>query len=326
MRVVQVHENGGPEVLRVVDVDEPEPGPGELLVEVAATGVNYIDTYQRSGVYARSLPYVPGSEVAGTVVALGPDVGDEPGLRVGDRVATVGASGAYAERVLVPASVAVPVPEGISDETAAALMLQGLTAHFLATSTAPVVTGQDVLVHAAAGGVGLLLTQIATLRGGRVLATVSTDEKAALAREAGAAEIIRYDREDVPKRVRALTDGVGVATVFDGVGRDTFAGSLDSLRPRGTMVLFGQASGAVEPFDPQVLAAKGSLYLTRPSMGAYLASRQELLDRVDDIFAWVVGGSLQVRIGARYPLSDAASAHADLEGRRTTGKVLLTPA
>jgi NADPH:quinone reductase len=269
---------------------------------------------------------VPGSEVAGTVAALGPDVGDEPGLRVGDRVATVGASGAYAERALVPASVAVPVPEGISDETAAALMLQGLTAHFLATSTAPVVTGQDVLVHAAAGGVGLLLTQIATLRGGRVLATVSTDEKAALAREAGAAEIIRYDREDVPERVRALTDGVGVATVFDGVGRDTFAGSLDSLRPRGTMVLFGQASGAVEPFDPQVLAAKGSLYLTRPSMGAYLASRQELLDRVDDIFAWVVGGSLQVRIGARYPLSDAASAHADLEGRRTTGKVLLTPA
>jgi NADPH:quinone reductase len=326
MRVVQVQENGGPEVLRVVDVDEPEPGPGELLVEVAATGVNYIDTYQRSGVYARPLPYVPGSEVAGTVAALGPDVGDELDLRVGDRVATVGASGAYAERVLVPASVAVPVPEGISDETAAALMLQGLTAHFLATSTAPVVTGQDVLVHAAAGGVGLLLTQIATLRGGRVLATVSTDEKAALAREAGAAEIIRYDREDVPERVRALTDGVGVATVFDGVGRDTFAGSLDSLRPRGTMVLFGQASGAVEPFDPQVLAAKGSLYLTRPSMGAYLASRQELLDRVDDIFAWVVGGSLQVRIGARYPLSDAASAHADLEGRRTTGKVLLTPA
>lgn len=324
MRAVQVTENGGPDVLRVADLDDPEPGPGQLLVEVAAAGVNFVDTYQRSGAYPRPLPYVPGSEVAGTVVAVGPDV-DEPALQVGSRVATAGASGSYAERTLATAAVAVPVPEEVSDETAAALLLQGLTAHFLATSTAPVAAGQDVLVHAAAGGVGLLLTQIATLRGGRVIATVSTEEKAALAREAGAAEVVRYDREDVAERVRDLTHGVGVATVFDGVGRGTFAASLDSLRPRGMMVLFGQASGAVEPIDPQVLAAKGSLYLTRPTLGAYLGSRQELLDRAGELFGWVTDDRLTVRIGGTYPLDEAPRAHSDLEGRRTSGKLLLLP-
>lgn len=322
MRAIQVQSYGGPEALQVADIDPPQPGPGQVLVEVGASGVNFIDTYQRSGVYPVPLPLVLGLEGAGTVTAVGEGV-TEP--RAGERVAWAAAPGSYAGQTIVEAARTIPVPDGVSDELAAALPLQGLTAHYLATSTHPVQPGDSVLVHAAAGGVGLLLTQIVKLRGGRVIATVSTDEKAALARGAGADEVIRYDQVDFAPEVRRLTGGQGVAVAYDGVGRSTFDGSLSTLRPRGMMVLYGASSGPVPPFDAQRLNAGGSLFLTRPSLGHYTATRDELLSRAREVFGWVGAGELDVRIGGRYPLAEARRAHEDLEGRRTTGKLLLLP-
>ncbi|MBU4335969.1 MAG: quinone oxidoreductase [Actinobacteria bacterium] len=318
---------GGPEVLSPVDLPDPAPGPGEILVQVAAAGVNFIDTYRRSGLYPMTYPHVVGSEGTGTVVALGIGVTT---AAVGNRVAWASAAGSYATRVVVRAADAVPVPDAVDDETAAALLLQGLTAHYLATSTVDLGPGDEVLVHAAAGGVGLLLTQLATDRGARVIATVGSPAKEELARDAGAAEVIRY-RElddlgaDLPRRVRELTDGHGVRAVYDSVGKDTFDASLASLRPRGVLVLFGASSGPVPPVDPQRLNTAGSVYLTRPSLGAYTATRAELLTRTDELLAAVAAGRLHVRIGARYPLDQAAEAHRALEGRATTGKVLLLP-
>jgi NADPH2:quinone reductase len=322
MRAIQVNSYGGPEALQVVDVDASQPGPGQVLVDVAASGVNYIDTYQRSGIYQVPLPLVLGLEGAGTVAAVGTGVTH---IAIGDRVAWAAAQGSYAERVLVDAERAIPVPDGVPDDVAAAVPLQGMTAHYLAASTYPVQAGDTVIVHAAAGGVGLLLTQMVRMRGGRVIATVSTDEKAALARGAGADEVVRYDQVDFAAEARRLTGGRGVAAVYDGVGRTTFDASLSTLRPRGTMVLYGASSGPVPPVDPQRLNSGGSLFLTRPSLGHYTATRAELLDRARDVFGWIAAGKLDVRIGGRYPLAEAGRAHEDLQGRRTTGKLLLVP-
>ncbi len=323
MRAIVVNRTGGPEVLELQELPDPSPGPEELLVDVEAGGVNFIDVYQREGRYAMQTPFVAGCEGAGTVRAVGASVGD---VRPGDRVAWAMVNGTgYTTAAVVPAARVVPVPDGVGTEQAAAVLLQGMTAQFLCESTCPVGDGDDVLVHAAAGGVGLLLTQLATARGARVLATVSTDEKAALARGAGAAEVIRYDREDVVERVRALTGGRGVRAVFDGVGRSTFDASLDCLSPRGMLVLFGASSGPVPPIDPIVLMQKGSLFLTRPTLGTYVADRAELLERADRVLGLVRDGRLDVRIGQRYPLQEAAWAHRDLEGRQTTGKSLIVP-
>ncbi|MEV4092334.1 quinone oxidoreductase family protein [Streptosporangium saharense] len=319
MRAIVVSATGGPEVLTYTDHPDPEPNPGEVLVDVAASGVNFIDVYHRLGRYPLSLPFVLGNEGAGTVAAVGEDV---TGLSVGDTVAWAGVMGSYAEKAVVPASQLLAVPEGIDAEQAAAVTLQGLTAHYLAHSTYEIKPGDDVLVHAAAGGVGLLLVQIAKLRGARVIGTVSTEEKEVLARQAGADDVLRYD--GFADAVRDLT-GSGVHVVYDGVGAATFDASLASLRPRGLMALYGQASGPVPPVDPQVLARGGSLFLTRPSMGPYIATRDELAWRASDIFGWVASGDLRVHISARYPLSEAAQAHRDLEARRTTGKLLLIP-
>jgi NADPH2:quinone reductase len=321
-KAVVVRATGGPEALEIADVEAPSPGPGELLVDVAAAGVNFIDCYHREGRYPLSLPFGPGLEGTGRVSAVGPDVA---GFAVGDRVAWAQSLGSYAEQAVVPAKVAVPVPEGVDDDTAGALLLQGLTAHYLVASTYPVQKGDTVLVHAAAGGVGLLLVQLAKARGARVIGTVSTEAKEALAREAGADEVIRYDLVDFATEVRELTDGVGVEAVYDGVGKTTFDGSLASLKPRGMLALFGGSSGAVPPFDPQRLNEAGSVFLTRPSLGAHVATREELEWRAGELFAAVVGGSLTVRIGGRYPLAEAQRAHEDLEARRTTGKLLLAP-
>jgi NADPH:quinone reductase len=323
VRAVVVQRTGGPETLRIEEVEPARPGPGEVAVDVAAAGVNFIDVYQRTGVYPRDLPFVAGSEGAGTVVEVGPDV---DGVTAGDRVAWAMVPGAgYAEGVVVPADRCVAVPEGVDPETAAAGMLQGMTAHFLCESTFPARSGQTALVHAAAGGVGLLLTQMLTAKGVRVLATTSTEEKAALAREAGAAEVVRYTEADVVAEVRRITDGRGVDVVYDGVGRSTFDASLDCLAPRGMMVLFGASSGPVPPFDPQDLNKKGSLFLTRPSLAHYIASREELVDRASSVFEKVAAGELDVRVGGRYGLAEAGRAHEDLEGRRTTGKLLVVP-
>jgi NADPH:quinone reductase len=322
MRAARVHEHGGPEVLTVEEVDLPEPGEGEVRVRVAAAGVNFIDTYQRAGAYPRPTPYTPGSEAAGTIEALGSGVTE---VTAGDRVAAFAFAGAYAEQALVPVDQLVPVPDDVGLDTAAAVLLQGMTAHYLAVDTVPLGEGDRVLVHAAAGGVGLLLTQIAKRRGATVYGTVSTEEKAALAREAGADEVIRYTEVDFREVVMDLTGGRGVDVVYDSVGRDTFDRSLASLRPRGHLVLFGQSSGAVEPFDPQRLNSAGSLYLTRPSLGHYVATRADLLARADEVLGWVADGSLRVRIGETHPLADAALAHERLEARQTTGKVLLLP-
>lgn len=321
VRAIQITQTGGPDVLTPTDLPEPAPGPGEVLVDVAAVGVNYIDTYQRQGIYPLPLPFVAGLEGAGRAAALGDGVTD---LAVGDRVAWFQAQGSYAERVVVPVTRTVPVPEGVSDEVAAAVLLQGMTAVVLCDRTYSVHEGDDVLVHAAAGGVGLLLTQLVTARGGRVIATVSTDEKEELARGAGAAEVLRYG-DDLANRVRALTEGVGVAVVYDGVGATTFDASLASLRRRGMLVLFGAASGPVPPVDPQRLNSGGSLYLTRPTLFHYVEERAELLATAGAVFDAVLDGSLDVRIGHRYPLADAGQAHEDLQGRRTTGKLVLVP-
>lgn len=324
MRGVLVRRVGGPEVLEVADLPEPAPASGEVRVDVAAAGVNFIDVYHRMGKYPQPLPFVVGSEGAGTVSAVGDDV---DGLRVGDRVAWAMEHGSgYAEQVLVRADRLVPVPDGVDDETAAAVMLQGLTAQYLTTSTWPLAEGDVVLVHAAAGGLGLLLTQVATAKGARVIGTTSTEEKAELARSAGASDVVLYRDADVPAEVRRLTDGRGVDVVYDGVGRTTFAGSLDSVRPRGMVVLVGAASGAPDPLDPAVLGAKGSLFLTRPSLAHHIAAREELTQRSAELFGWVESGLLHVRVGARYGLAEAAAAHEDLQARRTTGKSLVVPA
>lgn len=322
MRAIRVHDYGGPEVLRLEDLPVPEPGPGEARVKIAAAGVNFIDIYHRSGQYKGTLPMIPGMEASGIVDAVGPDVSD---VQVGDRVVYAMRQGAYAEYVIVQATMLAPVPAGIDLHQAAAVMLQGMTAHYLTYSTYPLRQGDIALIHAAAGGVGLLLVQIAKRCGARVIGTVSTEEKATLAREAGADDIILYTREDFSAAVRRLTDGAGVHVVYDSVGKTTFEGSLDCLRPRGYMVLFGQSSGAVPPFDPQVLNAKGSLFLTRPSLGHYLLTRDELLWRAGDLFAWMAAGELKVRIDATYPLEQAAEAHRALASRATSGKLLLLP-
>ncbi|MCQ1988010.1 quinone oxidoreductase [Arthrobacter sp. zg-Y844] len=318
-KAIVVPQPGGPEILRYEDVDLPQPGPRQVLVKVAATGVNFIDTYQRAGVYPMSYPFIPGSEAAGTVVTAGL----ESGFREGDRVATAEGGGAYAQYMLLDADVALPVPAGIRDDTAAALLLQGVTAHYLCNSTFPVQEGQTALVHAGAGGVGLLLIQLLKAKGATVITTVSTEEKELLARGAGADHALRYD--GFTGQVRALTGGQGVDVVYDGVGQATFDGSLASLRTRGMMVLFGAASGQVPPFDIQRLNSSGSLFLTRPTIAHYLLTPEERRWRARELFDAVLAGNLDVRIGQTYPLAEASRAHADLEGRKTTGKVLLVP-
>ena len=322
MRAVVVAEYGGPEVLRVRDRERPEPGPGQLLVDLAAAGVNYMDLYGRQGIrpYAGDLPFVPGGEGAGTVAQVGPDV---HGVTAGDRVAWAGVQGSYAEQVLVPAERAVPVPDGVELKTAAAVMLQGITAHYLSHSTYPVGPGDVAVVHAAAGGVGLLLTQLVKRRGGTVVGTTSSPDKAQLARQAGADVMADYD--GFVHAVKEASGGAGAAVVYDGVGASTFDDGLRCLRLRGLVVLYGAASGPVSAFDTARLAGAGSLYLTRPTMGSYIATREQLLSRTDELFAWVAAGELDVRIGGTYPLAEAATAHADLAGRRTTGKLLLLP-
>ncbi|MBT1002763.1 quinone oxidoreductase [Paenarthrobacter sp. DKR-5] len=319
-KAIVAREAGGPEVLELAEVDQPVAGPGELLIKVAAAGVNFIETYQRTGIYNVPFPFTPGGEAAGTVVAVGDGVED---FAVGDRVATAQGSRTYAECAVIEADKALPVPDGVSDEVAAALPLQGMTAHYLINSTFRVEPGQTVLTHAGAGGVGLLLTQLLKAKGVRVITTVSTDEKEALAKGAGADVVLRY--EGFADKVRELTGGEGVDVVYDGVGRDTFDGSLASLRVRGMLVLFGAASGPVPAFDIQRLNSGGSLFLTRPTMVHYLRNPQERRWRAQEIFDAAASGALDVRIGARYPLADAAQAHRDLEGRKTTGKVLLVP-
>ena len=327
MRAVQAREAGGPEVLQYVELPDPEPGPGRLLVRVAAAGVNFVDTYRRAGVYATSYPHVVGVEGSGVVEALGDGV---EGFAVGDPVAWAQAPGSYAELALVAAADAVHVPAALDLQTAAALPLQGMTAHYLVTSTFAVAPGHDVLLTAGAGGVGLLATQLAVARGGRVITTVSTPQKAALSSAAGAAHTIDYAgmtdlATQLPAAVRELTDGQGVHVVYDGVGQATFDASLASLRPRGTLVLFGAASGPVPPFNPQRLNQGGSLFLTRPSLGHYVATRPELEWRAGEILSAAADGDLDVRVGATFPLAEAAQAHRALEGRETTGKVLLVP-
>jgi NADPH:quinone reductase len=319
MRAIVVTAFGGPEVLELQERPAPEAGPGQVVVDVEAAGVNFRDVYEREGKYGGSVPLIAGVEGAGTVVVVGEGVSE---LAAGTRVAWSSAPGSYAERAVVDSRRAVPIPEGVSTEVAAAVLLQGMTAHYLASATYPIQAGDVVLVHAAAGGVGLLLTQIAALRGARVIATTSSVEKAELARRAGAADVIGY--EGFADRVRELTGGEGVATVYDGVGRATFDGSLAALRPRGSLVLYGAASGPVEPFDPMRLDREGSLFLTRPSLRHYTATREDLLTRAREVFGWVADGTLDVRIGGRYPLEDARRAQEDLESRRTTGKLLLT--
>lgn len=322
MRAVRLHVTGDAGALRVERVPVLRPGPGEALVRVEAAGVNFIDVYKRVGLYAVPLPATLGEEGAGTVVAIGEGTGE---VGEGDRVAWASVLGAYAEYAVVPAARLVPLPPEITARQGAALMLQGMTAHYLATSTHPLGEGDLCLVHAAAGGVGLLLVQIAKRRGARVIATAGSDEKAALARAAGADEVIVYTRDDFADEVTRLTGGAGVQVVYDSVGRSTFLRGLDVLAPRGTMVLFGQSSGPVAAFDPQLLNRKGSLFLTRPTLGHYVATRDELLGRARDLFEWVSRGELSVRVGAELPLSRAADAHRALEGRKTTGKVLLIP-
>ncbi|AEF40346.1 quinone oxidoreductase family protein [Hoyosella subflava] len=321
MRAIQVTRLGGPEVLETTEVPDPEPAPGELLVRTDAIGVNFIDVYFRTGAYATDLPYTPGSEATGTVVAMADGV---TGFSVGDRVAWASAPGSYAELVRVPVSGAVPVPAEVTAPVAASALLQGMTAHYLITSVYPVKRGDTVLVHAGAGGVGLKLTQLAVQRGARVISTVSTADKEALSREAGASEVLRYSA-DLAGRVRDLTSGEGVAAVYDGVGKDTFDASLECVRVRGTVALFGAASGPVPPFDPQRLNRAGSVFLARPSLAHFVRTRDELLWRAGDVFDAISSRALVVRVGAEYPLERAADAHRDLEGRRTTGSVVLLP-
>lgn len=322
MLAIKIHAPGGADVLSPEEVPEPVPAAGQVLVELKAIGVNFIEIYQRNGWYPVPWPYTPGNEAAGIVVSVGPGVST---IRLGDRVASTAFAGAYAERAVAPADRIVPLPAGLGFREAAALLLQGITAHYLATSTYPIKSGDRCLVHAAAGGVGLLLSQIAAQRGAHIIGTTSTPEKAALAREAGAHELILYTQQDFVEEVRRLTSGAGVHVVFDSVGKTTFDGSLKCLAPRGMMVLYGQSSGPVPPFDPQQLNRQGSLYLTRPTLTHYIATREELLGRANELFGWTESGRLRVRIDRELPLASAADAHRALEGRLTMGKVLLIP-
>jgi NADPH2:quinone reductase len=322
MRAIRILKNGGPEVLSCEVVAEPEPKADEVVFRVEAAGINFIDVYQRTGLYPVPLPSTPGNEAAGVVTRVGASV---TRFRVGDRIASAKVTGAYAEYAVAPAAQAVLVPEAVESRTAAALMLQGATAHYLACDTFPLKAGDTALVHAAAGGVGLLLVQIAKRRGARVLAVVGAEAKVSLAREAGAEEVVVSTQENFTDAARRFTGGRGVDVVYDSVGKDTFDGSLASLRPRGMMVSFGNASGPVAPFSPLLLSQKGSLYLARPTLGHYTATSEELQKRADDLFRWVASGELKVRIGATFPLAEAAAAHRALESRGTTGKVLLIP-
>jgi NADPH2:quinone reductase len=308
--------------MRLEDVPDPEPGPGEALVRLEATGVNFIEVYQRKGQYPLTTPFTPGAEGAGTVVAVGQGVTQ---LRVGDRVASETLKGTYAELSKTAAERLVRLPDGVESRLGAATMLQGITAHYLATSTYPIQRGDRCLIHAVAGGVGLLLCQIAKRRGAWVVGTTSTPEKAKLAHEAGADEVILYTQRDFVAEVKRLTGGKGVQVVFDSVGKTTFDGSLDCLVPRGLMALFGQSSGPVPPFDPQVLNRKGSLFLTRPTIAHYVAARDELVARASELFGWIADGWLKVHIDREFPLGDAGAAHSALESRQTVGKVLLVP-
>ncbi len=321
MRTIQIKKTGGPEVLELAELPVPQPGAGQVLVRVRASGINFIDTYLREGRYPAALPFIPGQEAAGTVEALGDGV---EGVAVGDRVAWTGTRGTYAEFALAPASDLLHVPEHISFEQAAAVMTQGLTAHYLAFDTYVVQSGDTVLVHAGAGGVGLLLTQVAKRLGARVLTTVSTEEKAQLSRKAGADRVILYTQASFVDAVKEETGGRGLPVIYDSVGKTTFEDSLKCLRPRGLLALYGASSGAVPPFDLIRLSTLGSLYVTRPTLKDYVQTRAELEGRANTIFGWVASGELKVRIGHRYPLEEAQQAHRDLEGRRTTGKVLLT--
>jgi NADPH2:quinone reductase len=322
MKQIQISEFGGPDVMKLVDAPKPVPGSGQALVKIAASGVNYIDVYFRSGLYKADLPFTPGSEASGIVESVGPGVTD---VKPGDRVAYAMARGSYSEYALVPADQLVPLPDSVDLNTAAAAMLQGMTAHYLTHSTFPLKPGDKALVHAAAGGAGRLIVQMAKMLGATVYGTVGTDAKAAIAKEAGADEAIVYTRDDFAVEVRRLTGGKGVDVIYDSVGATTFLKGLDLLRPRGMMALFGQSSGPVQPIDPHILNAKGSLFLTRPSLAHHVLTRQELLWRAGDVLGWIGSGKLKLRIEKTYPLGDAAEAHRDLEGRKTAGKLLLIP-
>jgi NADPH2:quinone reductase len=322
MKAIQIREIGGPEVLQIVDLPIPVPGPGQVLIRIESTGMNFIEIYFRKGQYKATLPMIPGSEAAGTVEELGPGVN---GFKPGDSVAAVGVLGSYAEYALVPAAQLVRVPEGVTPEQAAAAMLQGMTAHYLAYSTWPLKSGETCLIHAGAGGVGLLLTQLAAKIGARIITTVSTEEKAELSREAGASDVILYSQQDFVAEVKRLTNNKGVDVVYDSVGKTTFDGSLNCLRPRGLLALFGGSSGAVPPFDLIGLSSKGSLYITRPTLWHYISSREELEWRAGDVLKWVKSGELKLRMEHIYPLTEAGQAQSDMENRRTTGKILLEP-
>jgi NADPH2:quinone reductase len=322
MKIIHVKEPGGPEKMELVEVAKPQPGPGQALVRLGAIGVNFIDVYFRMGRYKADLPIVLGNEGAGTVEAVGQGVTE---VAPGDRVAFAMQRGSYAEYAAVPVAMLVKIPAHVSFETAAAAMLQGMTAHYLTHSTYALKPGDTCLVHAAAGGAGGLVVQMAKMLGARVFGTVSTEEKARIARDAGADETILYTQQDFEAEVKRLTGGRGVDVVYDSVGQTTFAKSLDSLRPRGMLALFGQSSGGVPPFDPNLLNGKGSLFLTRPSLAHYLLSREELLWRAGDVLTWIEAGKLKLRIERTYPLAEAAAAHRDLESRATAGKLLLMP-
>jgi NADPH:quinone reductase len=322
MKAIRVNAPGGPEVLHYEDVADPTPKAGEATVKVDAAGLNYIDVYQRSGQYKLNLPLTLGLEAGGTVTAVGPNVTE---VKVGDKVAYTGVAGAYAQYAAVPAARLVTLPTGLSTRQGAAAMLQGLTAHYLACSTYPLKSGDTCLVHAAAGGVGLLLCQIAKMRGARVIGTVSTEEKAKLAREAGASDVILYTKQDFEAEVKRLTDGKGLQVVYDSVGQTTFDKGFNCLAPRGMMALYGQSSGHIGPFDLGVLNAKGSLFVTRPSLNHHIITRADLLERSNELLGWIRDGKLKLRTEFEFPLKDAADAHRALEGRKTTGKVLLIP-
>jgi NADPH2:quinone reductase len=322
MKAIRVHQPGGPEQLRIDEALTPKPGEEDVLVKIEASGVNFIDVYHRIGLYKMPLPFTPGMEGAGVIESVGERVIE---WQPGDRVAWAMTAGSYAEYAIVPALKLVRVPEGVDTRTAAALMLQGMTAHYLTRSTFPLKNGDTALVHAAAGGAGLLITQFAKNVGARVFGTVSTQAKAKLAKQAGADEVILYTEQDFEAETKRLTHNKGVDVVYDSVGVTTFEKSLNCLRPRGTLVLFGQSSGPVPPFDPGILNQKGSLYLTRPTLGHYVLTREELIWRSDELFTAVLDGELSVRIDKTYPLAEAAQAHRDLESRKTTGKLLLVP-
>ena len=322
MKAIRVNMPGGPEVLRYEDLPEPTPKAGEATVKVDAAGINYVDVYQRSGQYKLALPMTLGLEAGGTVTAIGANVTE---VKAGDKVAYTGVPGAYAQYAVVPAARLVVLPTGLSTRQGAAAMLQGLTAHYLACSTYPLKSGDTCLVHAAAGGVGLLLCQIAKMRGARVIGTVSTEDKAKLAREAGASDVILYTRQDFEAEVKRITDGKGLQVVYDSVGQTTFDKGFNCLAPRGMMALYGQSSGPIGPFDLQTLNAKGSLFLTRPSLNHHIITRAELLQRSGELLGWIRDGKLKLRTEFEFPLKDASEAHRALEGRKTTGKVLLIP-